>query len=182
MTDQGSEGLFSPYLRRKRIDKARPFLSGRVLDVGCGTGALAAFVPAEGYFGMEPDDFSLDLAQKSFPGHSFSKTLPDDQYYDVIVALAVIEHIPDPANWLAVMAQKLVVGGIVVLTTPHPAMEWIHTLGAKLGIFSAHAKEQHETLLDADAMSDIACKADLRVTRYVRFLWGCNQLFVLSQK
>ncbi len=182
MPDQGGEGLFSPYLRRKRIDKARPFLAGRILDVGCGTGALAAFVPPERYFGVEPDDFSIELAQRSFPKHYFSKTLPDDQDYDVIVALAVIEHIPDPVKWLSELVQKLVAGGIMVLTTPHPAMEWIHSMGAKIGIFSAHAHEQHETLLDARAMSEIADKADLQVTRYSKFLLGCNQLFILSRK
>ena len=76
MPDQGSEGLFSPYLRRKRIKKARYFLYGRVLDVGCGNGDLAAFVPPESYFGVEPDDVSLSLARTSFPKHSFSNTFP----------------------------------------------------------------------------------------------------------
>ena len=181
MPDQGGEGLFSPYLRRKRIAKARNFLHGRVLDVGCGSGSLAAFVPPDCYFGVDPDDFSLSLARTSFPRHSFSNTLPGDKDYDVIAALAVIEHVPDPSAWLTVLTDKLAAGGTVVLTTPHPTMEWIHTLGARLGIFSSHAKEQHDTLIDASAMSDIGNKANLYVKQYFRFLWGCNQLFILSR-
>jgi hypothetical protein len=34
MADQGSEGLLSPFLRRKRILAVKPYLRGRVLDVG----------------------------------------------------------------------------------------------------------------------------------------------------
>ena len=41
MADQGAEGLFSPFLRSRRLKAACPYIKGRVLDVGCGTGALA---------------------------------------------------------------------------------------------------------------------------------------------
>ena len=181
MPDQGSEGLISPYLRRKRIAKARSFLYGRVLDVGCGNGDLAAFVPPEKYFGVEPDDVSLSLARTSYPKHDFSNSLPEFGNFDVVVALAVIEHISDPSSWFSVLAGKLVSNGIVVLTTPHPATEWIQSLGAKIGFFSSQAQKEHEMLMDADALSNIANKSNFRVQKYERFLWGCNQLFVLSR-
>src|SRR5262245_59639788 len=38
-------GLRTPYLLRRRLDVARPFLSGRVLDVGCNVGSLTPLVP-----------------------------------------------------------------------------------------------------------------------------------------
>ena len=44
MADQGTEGILSPYLRRKRIQAATPYLKGGVLDVGCGGGVLATLV------------------------------------------------------------------------------------------------------------------------------------------
>src|SRR5215207_2931933 len=34
-------GLLTPYLQARRIAVARPFLAGRVLDVGCNVGSLA---------------------------------------------------------------------------------------------------------------------------------------------
>ena len=46
MTDQAAEGLLSPMLRNRRIQAVKPFLRGRVLDVGCGNGALTAALHA----------------------------------------------------------------------------------------------------------------------------------------
>ncbi len=67
----------------------------------------------------------------------------------------------------------------LVLTTPHPAFEWVHELGAKLGLCSADAAEEHETLLDATAMRKLAEQNALRLVTVKRFLCGLNQLFVL---
>ena len=38
MGDQATEGILSSFLQKKRINTAAPYLNGRVLDVGCGTG------------------------------------------------------------------------------------------------------------------------------------------------
>ena len=36
--DQGAEGLFSSFLRVRRMKAALPYLQGKVLDSGCGIG------------------------------------------------------------------------------------------------------------------------------------------------
>ena len=88
MADQGSEGLLSPFLRYQRCAAAKPFLSGDVLDVGCGIGLLAKEIPADSYLGVDTDTTSLSIANAQNPAHSFQVNLPnDDQKFDTIVVL-----------------------------------------------------------------------------------------------
>src|SRR3546814_16456060 len=99
MADQGSEGRLSPFLRRQRFQAAKPFLKGRALDFGCGSGGLAALIDSERYLGVEIDPESLREAQKTYPNHSFQDTLPNDvEKFDTIISLAVIEHVSDPSE------------------------------------------------------------------------------------
>ena len=100
MVDQAAEGLLSPFLRRQRFKAVRPYLRGRVLDVGCGTGALAAFVSPDCYLGVEIDYDSLAKARAAYPRHRFESALPNSgERFDTVIALAVIEHVLDPAGF-----------------------------------------------------------------------------------
>jgi 2-polyprenyl-3-methyl-5-hydroxy-6-metoxy-1,4-benzoquinol methylase len=183
MADQGTEGLLSPFLRWRRIAAAKPILQGRVLDVGCGSGALAGLLPPESYVGVEIDAHSLEVAKQNFPRHSFLSSLPaKDEKFDTIAALAVIEHVPDPASFLADLAARLAPGreSCIVCTTPSPSMDWIHSLGARLGLFSRHAHEEHETLLGQSELKTVATKANLGLGSYRKFLLGANQLVVFQ--
>ncbi|MHA1567622.1 MAG: class I SAM-dependent methyltransferase [Alphaproteobacteria bacterium] len=98
MADQGREGLLSPFLRKQRSKAARPYLKGRVLDVGCGAGALAKLIDPESYVGIDIDEDPLNRARRDFPHHRFESALPEgSKKFDTVVALAVIEHVPDPS-------------------------------------------------------------------------------------
>jgi 2-polyprenyl-3-methyl-5-hydroxy-6-metoxy-1,4-benzoquinol methylase len=184
MADQGSEGLLSPWLRRKRIEAALPHLAGRVLDVGCGSGALAAHVAADRYCGVDIDAESLALARRRYPDHEFREALPasgDD--FDTIVSLAVIEHVPDPARFLTELKARLgaATGSRIVISTPRPAVDWIHTAGSAVGLFSGHASEEHEELLDRPDLERAATDSGLELESFRRFLFGANQLAVFRR-
>ncbi|MDL5047210.1 class I SAM-dependent methyltransferase [Oscillatoria amoena NRMC-F 0135] len=183
MADQGSEGIFSPYLRSKRFEAAVPHLKGRVLDVGCGSGGLAEMIPSSQYWGVDSDKESIDLAHKKFPDHIFKYELPTiDEKFDTIVALAIIEHLSNPAGFLSDLACRLKSkDSRIICTTPHPSMEWIHLVGARLGLFSQHANEEHEELLDFKRLSDLGVSSNLRIQLYKKFLFGANQLIIFSQ-
>lgn len=181
MADQGAEGLLSPFLRKKRIRAAGPYLRGQVLDYGCGSGMLAAYVEPGRYFGVDTDPAMIDLARSTFPRHTFSvEELPQGRRFDTIVALAVIEHVPDPAAFLTRAIAHLAPRGSIVLTTPHPDFHFVHELGARLGFFSRAASEEHQELLDGRAMRRLAIDCGLNITGYRRFLFGANQLFLLQ--
>lgn len=184
MPNQAS-GILSPFLRGCRLRAVRPFIDGgRVLDMGCGTGSLADVVAPQQYLGVDIDAESVRLARRRYPEHTFltldefhdGRPLPG---FDVIVALAVIEHLADPGGWLARLTACLSPGGRIVLTTPHPAWRRIHDLGAAVGLFSREAAEEHQALLDQSILGELAVLAGLEMIHSRRFLLGANQLFVL---
>ena len=184
MADQGSGGLLSPLLRSRRIAAARPFLKGRVLDLGCGSGKLAGIVPPDCYLGVDIDEYSLDRARAAYPDHAFRGSLPPrDETFDTVVALAFIEHVPDPAEALREMAVRLRPrpASAIICTTPHPTVEKLHALGARAGLFSREANEEHEALLDRRRMEEIARASGLRLVIYRRFLLGANQLALFQR-
>jgi SAM-dependent methyltransferase len=178
-------GILSPFLRGCRLRAARPFIDGgRVLDMGCGTGSLADVVGPQQYLGVDMDAETVRLARRRHPEHTFltldefhdGRPLPG---FDVIVALAVIEHVPDPGGWLARLTAHLNRGGRIVLTTPHPAWHRVHDLGAAVGLFSREAAEEHQALLDEPTLSELAARAGLERIHSRRFLLGANQLLIL---
>lgn len=179
MADQGSEGFLSPFLRDRRIAAAKPFLSGRVLDVGCGSGLLASLVDPQDYVGVDIDRRSLDIARAKYPAHTFKQGDPYGKF-DTIVALAVIEHVPSPSSFLAGLKPLLSPEGKIVCTTPHPSMDWTHWIGARLGVFSRSANDEHEELLNRGRLHEAGRSAGLEMRVYKRFLMGANQIAVFK--
>lgn len=184
MADQAS-GLLSPFLRRRRIAAALPFLRGRVLDYGCGVGALAKFFSPEFYAGVDDDAASLAIAKKEHPAHVFfSKedfSLREGPF-DSIALLAVIEHVDDGGSLFRFLGTLIAPDGCIVLTTPLPAAGPLHRLGARIGLFSKEAHEDHKSLYGRDEIASMARLIDFRIAIAKRFLFGMNQLFVLERK
>ena len=184
MADQGTEGLLSPFLRRQRLKVAKPYLKGRILDVGCGSGALAELVDPDNYLGVEIDEVSLQQAQLRFPAHRFVSSLPEStEKFDTIISLAVIEHVSDPSEFLRKLTVHLVDSdsACIAVTTPHPSVDWVHDVGAAIGLFSKHANEEHEDLLDHTKLEITGKQAGLELLTYKRFLLGANQIAVYGK-
>ena len=160
---------------------ASPWLSGRVLDYGCGSGALADVVNADCYVGYDIDAASIDEARRLHPRHEFTLTAPQEGSFDTVASLAVIEHMAQPDAFVRGLAELCKPGGRIVLTTPNPLLDPAHHLGAKFGLFSHDASEEHVSLLDRKALAGLATSAGLGVVRYARFLLGANQLLVLQK-
>lgn len=93
MADQGTEGLFSPFLRSLRLKAACPYIKGRVLDVGCGTGAWAVIVFADLYVMVDVDRQTLSLMRKQHPHYTVRSSLPPaEPVFDKAIALVVFRR------------------------------------------------------------------------------------------
>ena len=180
MSSEERGGRLSPWLSEKRMRISQEYLRGRVLDFGCNDGPLLAYCESEKYVGLDIAEAGLSRAREKHPGVRFVSAVEPDEKFDTVAALAMIEHVPNPGGLLAQWAGMLAPDGRIVLTTPHPRMEWAHTVGAKLRMFSSEAHDEHEDLLDRPKMAQLAEKAGLRIVVYKRFLLGANQLFVLA--
>ncbi len=181
-TSAKKEPLLTPWLRNLRISVAAPYLSGDVLDIGFGSGLLASRVPAQSYYGFDTDQAAVARARVAYPDHTFSDTLPEGRSFDHVIALAVIEHTPDPAAFLATCARFLTQDGTVFITTPNPTLEWLHGVAASVGLLSHEAHEDHQSVVGRAALTTAAGAAGLRVEEFRYFMLGANQALALSRQ
>lgn len=178
------DGVLSPFLRRQRFKAAAQFIRGRVLDFGCGVGLLGSLPSVDAYVGIDIDEEALAIAAARNPAARFYRpshlSAIEGEQFDTVVALAVIEHLPDPVDFLKQMRKFLGSRGRMVVTTPNPALDWAHGLGARVGIFAKESHDEHQSLMGRRELTRSAGAAGLRTTHFRRFLAGANQLAILE--
>jgi len=182
MAELVEAGMLSYWLVRRRQRAVRRHLRGRVLDFGCGVGTLAEICDPADYVGVDIDPRKIEIARRDRPRYRFETAVPEAERFDTVAALAFVEHVRDPAGYLRRFAGLLNAGGQVVLTTPHPSLEWVHTTGARIGLFSHAAHDEHEDLIDRRRMAELLAGTGMGLAVYRRFLFGANQLFVVTSR
>lgn len=119
------DALFSVDLARHRAayELARQLLpSGRVLDLGCGSGYGTASLAETharvvGLDRVPPDAVNRD------PGQFVRADLAGIPFrpgsFELLLSFQVMEHLEDPSDYLDAMAELLAPGGLAVITTPN---------------------------------------------------------------
>jgi 2-polyprenyl-3-methyl-5-hydroxy-6-metoxy-1,4-benzoquinol methylase len=101
----------------------------RVLDVGCGNGAMAGEFLQHGcdVVGIDLSRSGIEVARKKFPRGRFEIQAADDRLlsrlgeapFDVVISTEVIEHLYDPRSYATGCFRALKPGGRFICSTPY---------------------------------------------------------------
>jgi 2-polyprenyl-3-methyl-5-hydroxy-6-metoxy-1,4-benzoquinol methylase len=104
------------------VDIAAAWPRGRLLDVGAGSGALAARLQQLGFEVSACDLFpgQFQAADIPFTVANASESLPfPDQSFEAITCLETVEHLEDQFRFARECARVLLPGGRLLITTPN---------------------------------------------------------------
>lgn len=174
------------FIQRYRIHIAEPFIPGsaRVLDIGCGDGALfRSLAYLSGGIGIDPDiSATIRLPNADLiPGY-FPAGLPNSDPYDVITLLAVLEHLPQNAQ--AALARDcfdyLKPKGRIIITVPSAAVDKVLAVLTSIRLMHGTHVEQHYGF-DPRQTPGLFQSAGFRLVCAKKFELGLNNLFVFAK-
>jgi len=110
----------------RTIARLRQGISGRLLDIGCGTGVLLEKVartrPALELFGIDPVPAMIEQSKRKLNGRAVlqigaAEAIPfADGFFDVVVSSNVFHFIREPKRALSEIKRVLAPAGLLVVT------------------------------------------------------------------
>lgn len=148
----------------REMREATGLAAGRALDVGSGYGYFRVALGEAGYEhdGLEVSEHGRAVARKEFGQQTFDGFLEEhlDEWegrYDAVTAFDLIEHVPDPREFLAGVRRVLAPGGFVGLKTPNVD-------APEADVFGPHyhsLKREHLVLFSPQSLSEAAADSGL---------------------
>lgn len=186
-----SEALLEPLLRKMRIKKLRTRINSlentKLLDIGCGINAKLLF-DLEPYikqgYGIDKKCIEINTEKIITKRIFFEDGLPfDDETFDVVTALAVLEHVENEQKLMKDINRVLKSDGILMLTTPtKPAKKLLEFLAFKLGVVSKEEILDHKHYFSKNEIESLAITENMLVKEHKYFQFGFNQFCVLSKQ
>lgn len=102
----------------------------KILDIGCGSGLMLNALDGAGRaFGMDMSDDAISFSREIFKGEVKKGFLPDEipydkNFFDLVVALDVIEHVDQDVESLKAIRSRIAENGKAVITVPAYMFLW----------------------------------------------------------
>lgn len=166
---------------RKLVEQLRPFhASGRLLDIGAGSGILVEEAARLGY-AAEGIDPSVWLAARAAERglKVYCGVLPGEVAgpFDLVTLVDVIEHVSDPVELLRQARAMLAPGGIGLIITPDVASLAARMMGARWW----HYRIAHICYFDRRTLCDALKRAELAPVRIFRPSWFFSLDYLLDR-
>jgi SAM-dependent methyltransferase len=130
----------------------------KVLDIGCGSGAFAGYIPHATYVGLDDNypgvSASADIRRETVAAHAALHP----ERYDAVCSFHVIEHVPNPVQFARDMQRCLRPGGYLILAVPKFPSAW-----NDIPNFVMNAPPHHLTWWNEQALRTLAETAGLQV-------------------
>ncbi|HUZ87377.1 MAG TPA: class I SAM-dependent methyltransferase [Candidatus Baltobacterales bacterium] len=172
-------------LQAARIRRVVPYSSGaRTLDIGCADGVLFRSLDDRlaGGVGIDMDQVPASTSKYQYVRGAFPAVLPPGDRFDLVVALAVVEHIPekDQPGFAGACLAALRDGGRVVITVPSSRVDDILKVLKAIRVVDGMADHQHYGFNPLNAIA-VFERAGFKLERHSRFQLGLNNLLVFRK-
>ena len=168
----GGSAVLSPITIKsyqQLLDELEPYRNnGRILDVGCGRGWFLEEAKKRGWevYGTEYSTRAIELCEEkgiAMKAGELDASMFEPGYFDVITSFEVIEHINNPHDKMALVAQFLRKGGLFYCTTPNFNSILRHYLKADYHVIDY---PEHLSYYTRKTLNKVLCQHGFRVKRF----------------
>ncbi|MEH6538119.1 MAG: methyltransferase domain-containing protein [Psychroserpens sp.] len=158
----------------------------KVLDFGCFDGYLFKTLedkPIQPSIGIDPllKETIYNGKHKLISG-KFPESLSENETFDCIVMLAVLEHIPrvQQKKFSQEFFKHLNPNGRIIITVPSPFVDHILTVLTKLGLIEGMSVDEHYGFETKEVFTLFEAQ-NFRLLKHKKFQLGLNNLFVFEK-
>ena len=165
----------------KRLD-ALLAPGARMLDVGAASGIFMKLAQDRGYSvaGVEPSRTLVEEARERYGLSLMAGTVDDleeNETYQVITCLDLIEHLTDPLPALRSITQRLEKDGILVIVTPD-----IRSLAARVtGRHWWHFRTAHINFFSRPSLRVLMESLGLEIVSWRRYAWHFSLFYLVTR-